>query len=651
MKLKLKTAVASAAALAIMGAGLVAGAGSAFAATDPAWEPDANSQGSLTFYNAAGQQIYGGTNFTHLADFIAASSAGRPAANKASLTFAAPDHTLADTLSWAGGSASTATIYPAASPPAPASIAAITNPVVSLGASDGNLNNFLASVGTSLDVTAGYANVIQLRVKDSGATAALLDTYWSADIAYNKTASPITVLGNTIAANSWQVIYPAPVLRTTTTTTPTATPASSQAGDSVSFSTTVTPSSGALTGGSVQFFDGASTLGAPVAFAGNPVTLAGVTSLTVGTHQITATYSPVPFTGVAGSTSTPALSFVVSAQPAHPTAVTLGTIASTDATDAAGFVTQNHAVTGSAIVTDASVGKPGSGTTLTAPGVGTVEFYDGSSATPFASDTSSPFTFNVSSSVFAAAAGPAGAPHVITAKFVPADTAVYTGNTSPGFTLTVIKPAFNTDVQYIVTEIQPGTITITTPYNTQAYTQGTDAATGKPTLTPVSNGRLVLPDMTLKDGGAATGYALLGYQTSATFGDIVVLDTRAGNLPYTVSATADNLDRVGGNPGYGSGSVFTIDSHNVGLDGFALEGSAGAINNTSGTPTFTSRPAFALGATGTPTGGIGGTGASILANAHGLGTTTFYGTLTINAPTNTVDGTYTGKVTLSVIGS
>jgi hypothetical protein len=52
---------------------------------------------------------------------------------------------------------------------------------------------------------------------------------------------------------------------------------------------TATVSGGTSPTGTVQFFDGASPLGAPVALAGNTAALT-TSALAVGTHPITATY-------------------------------------------------------------------------------------------------------------------------------------------------------------------------------------------------------------------------------------------------------------------------------------------------------------------------------------------------------------------------
>ncbi|MEI6721340.1 MAG: hypothetical protein WCO67_11270, partial [Betaproteobacteria bacterium] len=50
--------------------------------------------------------------------------------------------------------------------------------------------------------------------------------------------------------------------------------------------------------------------------------------------------------------------------------------------------------------------------------------------------------------------------------------------------------------------------------------------------------------------------------------------------------------------------------------------------------------------------GLGGVSSHIVEHVNaGLGTTVTNGTLSITAPSNTLDGTYTGTITFSIIGS
>jgi hypothetical protein len=151
------------------------------------------------------------------------------------------------------------------------------------------------------------------------------------------------------------------------------------------------------------------------------------------------------------------------------------------------------------------------------------------------------------------------------------------------------------------------------------------------------------------------------YSTSAAFTGISVADTRPGNLPYTLSAIATNLTKVGVNS---PSANETINAQNVGLNLSALTSTNASPNTflgaqTPGTSTtgqnftgFNNAAAAHLAAGATGSAGLGGTNPHIVLHANsGLGTTVTNGTLSITAPSNTLDGTYAGTVTFSIIGA
>lgn len=83
---------------------------------------------------------------------------------------------------------------------------------------------------------------------------------------------------------------------TVTTTSPTTTTVASgvnpsTAGQSVTFTATVTAGANPVTAGTVQFSEGATALGSPVALATDGTATYTTSALSVGTHPITATYS------------------------------------------------------------------------------------------------------------------------------------------------------------------------------------------------------------------------------------------------------------------------------------------------------------------------------------------------------------------------
>ena len=398
--MNLRHLLASTGVVAMLATALAAVGPAWAAATTPPWEPDPNSQGSLTFYNAAGSVITEGTDLTHIADFIAASSAGRVAANKATLTFAAPDHTQADSLSWAPGSASAATFYPVSSP---ASVAAITNPVVTLSGTDGNLQSFLSSVGSSLDQTAGYANLVQVRVKDTGIGAPILDTFWSADIEFNRGTTP---LADGLAPGAWKLVYPAP-LTPTSVTVPVASPATNPAAHGTAITLTSTASAGAVhPAGSVQFKDGGVNQGSPVAVDASGVALLASFVPTDGAHSFTAVFTPTDTATYSVSPASAALSFTVNPVPKTDTSVT------TPSPSTASGIIEGVQIT---LTSTASAGA--------AHPAGSVQFKDGgvNQGSPVAVDASGVATL--------ASFAPAAGVHSYTAVFTPTDTATY--NVSP----------------------------------------------------------------------------------------------------------------------------------------------------------------------------------------------------------------------------
>ena len=200
--------------------------------------------------------------------------------------------------------------------------------------------------------------------------------------------------------------------------------------------------------------------------------------------------------------------------------------------------------------------------------------------------------------------------------------------------------AYSIEMHNIQTSISAGTVLISTPYTSSAP--------------------LVLPAMTLNQ-------YVSSYVTSARFTGISVADTRPGVLPYTLFAIASELTKSGV-PSPKANEV--IDAQNVGLDLSDLTGTNTTPNTFLGSqasgytpcspPTaacqnltgFNNVPAAHVPAGSAGSAGLGGSSPHTVLHAlNGLGTTVTAGTLTIIAPTNTLDGTYSGTITFSIIGS
>jgi len=610
MKVRLKSLVAVAATIALTGAGVAFTATSASAvAPTPGWDEtnsaNGNALGTITFYNAAGTKITGGLLSADPPWKYAAASTTRNGVNTvATMYYGLPDNSKANTLQWTASAAVGSSTYPTVSP-APASINALTTPVSTAVSGDADIRAYLQ--GVTLGSATGYANLIQVRLKDSGNNTS--NSFWQAALEVNPTGS---ALASGLAAGEWRVVGAAtPTNITPTVATPTAVPTSPQnQGTSVVFSTSVT----GVAAGTVKFFDGVTQIGADktVTSSGGTVSSDATTTLSRSgaytDHSIVAKYYPPTYAAV-DQVNSSALTFRVTANPqATVTNVALGS----------GTVQQPDAVTATATVTQNS-------TPVTE---GSVTFKDENSNV-LGTDAASPFTLSYSSSNFSVGTG-----HTITAFFTPTDANSYNASSSSPAALTVTASAYDPNVDNISTSIAPGTIVITTQY------------TGGNTLT--------LPAMTL-DANATF------YSTTANFAGIQVADTRAGNLPWTLSALASNLTKSGvASPD----ATQTINGQNVGLTTITKTssnvtpntflGSVASGGSTSGQnlTAFNNAAASYVAAGDSGSLGLGGSSPHPVVHANnGLGTSVFAGTLTIQAPTNTVSGTYTGTVTFTVLGS
>jgi hypothetical protein len=174
---------------------------------------------------------------------------------------------------------------------------------------------------------------------------------------------------------------------------------------------------------------------------------------------------------------------------------------------------------------------------------------------------------------------------------------------------------------------------------------------------------LMLPPLTLQRSATCIQDPL-EYATDAPFSGISISDTREGSRPWTASVQSEDL-LLDGQTATTATTQQRIDGQNVGLSHLALT-STSAAPQTISTP----RPAGS-GNLGLPinftifdnpsaehvqgdasgTLGLGGSPKRVIHANRGFGTSMFVGTLTITAPTNTVQGTYLGKLTFTVLGS
>ena len=243
--LVLGTVLASGAALT---AGVVAAPVAGATSAAPPWEPVANppQAGGLLFFNAAGQQITGGSVSTSpLAAYVEGTAVLNASDDKATLEAYTPVDGV-NPGTWSGQGLSSSTVYPNTSAPPPLNTS--TLPVVTGSATDVSLATYVLSFPNDDTSSDGYAGLYVLRLISSHPTTTT--SYDSADIQITGTGPTAT----------WSVVYPVPTL-TSTTTTLTTTPASPQkVGTTVTLNASVSPSAP----GTVQFKVGSTDIGSPV---------------------------------------------------------------------------------------------------------------------------------------------------------------------------------------------------------------------------------------------------------------------------------------------------------------------------------------------------------------------------------------------------
>ena len=618
MKPILKAAVAGLLTAAIAGGGVLGLAGASFAAgSAPAWEPDGNAAapyGNLTFYDANGNEVTSGTNLTSPFSYVVAGTSADSGATKASLNFFNPQHGVVP-ASWTGTAEAGPTVFSPSLSGAPTDITAYapTYPVVA--ASSADISTWLAS--NVPDTTAGYANTIQVRLTDSGpgGHGNPTGTYWESDIGYNTTTSPITVDGTTVPANGWAVLFPL-VTATTTSLTTSATGGNVTTGSPITLTATV-PSGDA---GTVQFYDGTTILGDVTPSGGSA---AYTYTPAAGTHVYTASFVPTlgDETGAYSTTAGILGGSTSSAVTVQDTPPQTGTTTALSASS-------NSIAYGASDTFTATVGASDNSTAGVA---GAVEFLDGTTAitgcaaqattVTGAGTTASP---GVGTATCATTSLPAGS-NSITAVFTPTSN-TYATSTSAAVVVTVSGPAACSltgsscsDTQNITVTVNPGTITISTPYT--------------------AANPFVLPAMALSSDGTYL-------QSSATFpgasasSEIVVTSSLAPAQAWTLSVAATSLTSSGGG---------TIPSTGLGLTNGALVNASGP-GAYLGTVTFTGIPALNPSPVdGAGTGpGLSATPQTFATSTAADGTALMNGTLTLDASTATPAGTYTGTITFSV---
>jgi hypothetical protein len=278
------------------------------------------------------------------------------------------------------------------------------------------------------------------------------------------------------------------IAQATHTTLATSVSSPQGAGTPVDLTATVAVNSGSdVPVGSVEFFDGATSLGAGNLNASGVAHLNGV-GLSVGSHSLTAVYAP---------TNTQALAFDASTSSAVPFEINgIGTSTAAGATPGADVTAP---VDLTATVTPAGV----AGTVIWKDGPTTIE-----GPTPV--DASGLATV---SHTFAVAGS-----HTVTAFFTPTSGNYGPSQGSVSFSLAA-PSGVSTAESTITATVPSGTLTVTTPYG---------------------------PGNPLDVGTLALTGGLDGYQGSVQFDGIHVVDTRDGAQPWALTALAGDLADGGG---------------------------------------------------------------------------------------------------------
>jgi hypothetical protein len=596
-------AMGAAAAVTIASAAVLAGGGAAFAAggggPTPPWESAISPapNGSITFYNAEGGVVTGGSiTASGLGAFAAAGTQAPSGYTKATLFIYTPVQGENPGL-WSGEQISSSTNFPDAS--APGQLGTTANPVESNGGTDTSVQAYTQAFPNTQTGT-GYVGLYDVRLKVSGGGGlGTLNTYWDTVISVNTTN------------NTWSVDYPDYTQNTTTTLA--ASPASPQTAPAspVTLTATVAPA----TAGQVSFWSGSTQVGTTQTVTGTNGQAQVTVTPPTGTTPYQAVFTPSIGSADIGSSSN-TLNYVVSV-PLDATSITLG---ETGGGGPAGPVTFAGTVTD----TTNDANNPVSD--------GTVSFYDNGSTTSFGSTPVSSgnysFIFNYSS---------AGA-HSVVAVYS-GDTTTYAGSTSSPVTFTEQAPACTTcnDVQTIEGTVPAGTISISTP-----YTPANPLNLGTLQLTP--SGTYFTASASLD--GNASDVPTAGADPDPTFNGITVVDTQSGNLPWTVTAEASNLSD---GSGHANG---VISGENVGLTNLAaviVPGNAITAADVNLTNQAAATPP--VSPTDTGTAGLGNAEHTIASDsAQPDGTVGINGTVTLNAPTSTEAGVFVGTITFTITG-
>jgi len=590
---KLRSAITGASVLALASAGLLLGAGAAHAATiDPSITGDPNAaNGSIMFFDSAGNRIFSGSLAAPFTGYAVASSATtRTGTSKATLFVATPDHTKTDSLQWFNQQLTAASTWPLAGAPAAVTAAETAGvPAVAVGSGDGNLAGAFA--GAVNDATAGFDHIMQIRMEDSGPGNPVVPPFWATDVLIDTTAG------------TWTQVFPAaPVLTATSVSAITASPASPAPSGttSVNLSATLSAADSSHPAGTVELFNGATDVGPATLNAATGAITATATVANSTDYSFQFKFTPTSTTTYSASSSA-ALAYHVNG-PAVATTVQV-----------------NGPTTG-------SVGTPISYTATVTPtaAAGKVQFIvNGTNA-------GSPVTVSGGSAPFSYTPTTTDGGHnvVVTATFTPTDPASYNASSdTTGVTTAVTAAAYTPDPQNVTVTVPQGTLVISTPYTAaNPFNLGTLALSADGTHYSVSGAFGDPAAAAVPDPGAIPAGAVPPYSTPYIGNGVTITDTRAGSTGWTASVSSTNFTNSGPS---------TISAHLFSFTNVTPKALAG--NNL-----------LATDVTTTPVADLGN-GGPFAHTAKGPGTIAITGTLGLdNVPTSIQPGSYTATVTFTI---
>jgi hypothetical protein len=219
VKRKVRSLTAGAAALAAAGlaAGFgLAGTGTAVAASGgaptPPWYSEYSSGqgpvGAITFYNAKGQVVTGGSiTASGLGAYAVADTADPLAPHTKATLFMYTPAKGTNPLKWSGEQLGLSTKYPNTSAPKP--ISSTTNPVETNvdGNTDYSVQSYINTYpNTDTSTTDGYSNLYDVRLRVSGGTGGDTSEFWDTVISVSVTGATSANPGGT--GGTWSVDYP-----------------------------------------------------------------------------------------------------------------------------------------------------------------------------------------------------------------------------------------------------------------------------------------------------------------------------------------------------------------------------------------------------------------------------------------------------------